>query len=142
MLIGSSLVEQVMLTGQDGRRLVAIVVLSPSELVNAGFMTAAEGDRLQKANDALNNPQCTLEELEEQGALLQKASEDLRTKTDLQKALMTDIKAATAGFRAWEQVGATYVTLEPFAMVNGQLTQSYKVKRDAVQSRYGDELPK
>jgi hypothetical protein len=31
--------------------------------------------------------------------------------------------------------------MEPFAMVNGQLTQSYKVKRDAVYDRYGSELP-
>lgn len=142
VLIGSTLVEQVMLTGQDGRRLVAIVVLSPSELVNAGFLTSAEGERLQKANEALNNPQCTDEECEDQGALLQEASETLRKNADLQKALMGDIKAATGNFRAWEQVGATYVTLEPFAMVNGQLTQSYKVKRDAVQARYGNELPK
>ena len=27
------------------------------------------------------------------------------------------------------------------AMANGQLTQSYKVKRDSVLARYGDELP-
>ena len=34
-----------------------------------------------------------------------------------------------------------YVTLEPFAMANGLLTQSYKVKRDFVAKRYSDELP-
>jgi len=33
------------------------------------------------------------------------------------------------------------VTLEPFAMANGLLTQSFKVKRDFVAKRYEDELP-
>jgi long-chain acyl-CoA synthetase len=33
-----NLVEQVMLTGQDGRRLIAIAVLKPSELVNSGYL--------------------------------------------------------------------------------------------------------
>ena len=53
---------------------------------------------------------------------------------------MADVKKATKGFRAWEQVGAIYLTLEPFAMANGQLTQSYKVKRASVLERYEDEL--
>jgi long-chain acyl-CoA synthetase len=60
----------------------------------------------------------------------------------LQDALTADVKKATAGFRGWEKVGAIYITLEPFTMANGQLTQSYKVKRAAVMDRYGNELPK
>jgi hypothetical protein len=31
-----------------------------------------------------------------------------------------------------EQMSTVILTLEPFAMANGQSTQSYKVKRDAV----------
>ena len=49
-------------------------------------------------------------------------------------------KSTTEGFRAWERVDTAYITLEPFAMANGQLTQSYKVKRASVMERYGDEL--
>jgi long-chain acyl-CoA synthetase len=142
VLGASDLVEQVMLTGQDGRRLVAIVVLSPTELAKAGYLSQDEGEKLQAANDAVNDPKCTEEMCTENSATLKKASEDLRKNSDLQKGLMTDIKAATSGFRGWEQVGDVHVILEPFAMANGQLTQSYKVKRDSVMTRYGDELPK
>jgi len=141
VLGASDLIEQVMLTGQDGRRLVAIVVLSPSELVKAGYVTQAEGTQLQKANEAVNDPKCTDEDCKTNSAVLLKTSEDLRKNKELQGALMSSIKAATTDFRAWEQVGAVYVTMEPFAMVNGQLTQSYKVKRASVMERYGDELP-
>jgi len=132
--------EQVMLTGQDGRSLTAIAVLSPNELVNAGFMDKSKGETLQKANEKLNDPKCTEEDCAEEIALLNDASEELRNDDSLQKALMTDVRAATKDFRAWEQVGNLYVTLEPFAMSNGLLTQSYKVKRDAVANRYAGEL--
>jgi long-chain acyl-CoA synthetase len=139
---GSAFFDQVMLTGQDGRRIVAITVLSPNELVNTGYLTKEEGKMLQGANEKVNDPKCSEEELEEQSKILRDASVKLRDNKDLMVALMGDVKKATKEFRAWEQVGAIYPTLEPFAMANGQLTQSYKVKRAAVIDRYGDELPK
>ena len=46
------------------------------------------------------------------------------------------MKKATAKFRPWEQVSSVYLSLEPFAMVNGLLTQSFKIKRDKVKDRY------
>ncbi|EEC48472.1 predicted protein, partial [Phaeodactylum tricornutum CCAP 1055/1] len=101
-----SLIEQVMLTGQDGRKLTAIVVLSPSELANEGFLSKDEGALMQKRNEQVNDPK------------------------------------STKRFQKWEQVKDVYVTLEPFAMANGQLTQSYKVKRPFVLERYEDELSK
>jgi long-chain acyl-CoA synthetase len=58
------------------------------------------------------------------------------------KSLLEQIKDANNGYGRWEQVSTVYLTMEPFAMANGQLTQSYKVKRDAVTARYYDELPK
>jgi long-chain acyl-CoA synthetase len=138
------LVEQVMLTGQDGRRLVAIAVLSPAELAKAGFMDRAQADRLQAANEVINDPKSSPEACEADLALLRTASQELRqSNAELQKALHDVVRAATGtGFRAWEQVSTVHLTLEPFGMVNGQLTQSYKVKRDSVMSRYCDELPK
>lgn len=136
------LVDQVMLTGQDGRRLVAIVVLSLTELANAGFLDRSEADKLQAANEVVNDPKCTVQDSKEPSQILRQASDDLRQNKELQRALTTAVKKATgAGFRSWEQVSTVYLTLEPFAMVNGQLTQSYKVKRASVMDRYGDELP-
>eukprot|EP00529_Nitzschia_sp_RCC80_P017279 CAMPEP_0113496736 /NCGR_PEP_ID=MMETSP0014_2-20120614/30273_1 /TAXON_ID=2857 /ORGANISM="Nitzschia sp." /LENGTH=840 /DNA_ID=CAMNT_0000390663 /DNA_START=284 /DNA_END=2806 /DNA_ORIENTATION=+ /assembly_acc=CAM_ASM_000159 len=139
----NGLVDQVMLTGQDGRRLVSIVVLSPAELANLGFLDREQADKLQAANEVLNDPKCTVEDCDEYSKVLRQVSVDLRQNQDLQNTLVGLVRSATGGegFRAWEQVSTVYVTMEPFAMVNGQLTQSYKVKRDSVMDRYGDELP-
>ena len=141
VLGGSSLIEQVMLTGQDGRRLVAVVVLRPDELGLAGFLEKAEATKLQEAYDAINDPKCTEEECEANLKILNDAASKLQSNQQLKANLKTDVKAATSSFRAWEQVGDIHVTLEPFAMANGLLTQSYKVKRDAVMARHGDDLP-
>lgn len=143
-ILGGSngLIEQVMLTGQDGRRLVAIAVLSPTELAASGILGKDEAARLQEANEQVNDPKCEVEDCEVASALLRKASEDLRSNTGLQKTLNSLASASTTdGFRNFERVTNVYLTMEPFAMVNGQLTQSYKVKRDAVSSRYESELP-
>lgn len=136
----SSLVEQILLTGQDGRSLTALLVLSPNELAKRGFLDETAGKKLQKANEKVNNPQATEDMCAEEIDLLSAASEDLRNDSSLQAALTADVKAATRGFRSWEQVGKIFVTLEPFAMSNGLLTQSYKVKRDVVANRYKDQL--
>jgi long-chain acyl-CoA synthetase len=137
-----NLVEQVMLTGQDGRRLIAIVVLKPSELVNTGYLDKAVGDQLQAANEKVNDPKCSEEDCAGDTATLHQASDALRQNKALQDFLVESLKRATSNFRAWEQVNDVYVTLEPFAMANGQLTQSYKVKRDVVLNRYAEYLPK
>jgi long-chain acyl-CoA synthetase len=135
-----SLVEQVMLSGQDGRSLVAILVLNPRELANFGYLDSAVAKKLELANEKLNDPKAILEDCAESNDILLNASSDLRNNGGLKSALMADIRAATKEFRKWEQVGDIYLTLEPFAMSNGLLTQSYKVKRDAVANRYMNEL--
>ena len=140
-ILGSTpLIEQIMLSGDDGKSLTAIVVLSPNELVNAGFLDKATGSSLQKDNEKMNDPQTSEEDCAASSKVLNGAADNLRNDESLKKTLMTDIRAATKDFRKWEQVGNVFITLEPFAMCNGQLTQSYKVKRDAVSSRYAEEL--
>lgn len=136
----SPLIEQVILTGQDGRRLVAIAVLNPTELGVAGFLDSDEVKRLQAANDKVNDPKCSNEDCKSASSILNQASEKLRSNADLKKVLAADVSRATSSFRKWEQVGGIYLTLEPFAMANGQLTQSYKVKRAQVLERYESEL--
>jgi long-chain acyl-CoA synthetase len=140
ILGGSSMVEQILLTGQDGKTLTAVVVLSPNELVNAGYLDSKTGATLQKANEKINNPKASPEQCADDTELLSSAAIDLRNNDSLITALKKEVKASTKQFRKWEQVGDVYVTLEPFAMSNGLLTQSYKVKRDAVVNRYMDEL--
>jgi long-chain acyl-CoA synthetase len=130
-----------MLTGQDGRGLVAIVVLNPNELANEGYLDAKAGSMLQAQSDKVNDPQCTEEACKEGCQALSEASTKLRRDENLAKALKEiTTKATKTGFRPWEKVSEVFLTLEPFAMANGQLTQSYKVKRAQVTERYGDEI--
>lgn len=136
----SDLVEQLMVGGQDGKSIMAIAVLSATELAKAGYLDESEGKKLQKLNEVINNPKCTDEEAESASKKLNKAADQLRSDASLVKALKDDMKKACAGFRPWEQVGKVYITLEPFAMTNGLLTQSYKVKRDVVADRYMGEF--
>jgi long-chain acyl-CoA synthetase len=59
-ILGGSggLVEQAMLTGRNGRRLVAILVLSPTELANLGYLRKSEAEILQKAIEVVDGPKC------------------------------------------------------------------------------------
>ncbi|KAL7565021.1 hypothetical protein ACA910_020733 [Epithemia clementina (nom. ined.)] len=137
----SNLVDQVMLTGQDGRRLVAITVLNPKALAEDGFVSDPKTVKeLQEAVDKVNDPKIRPDECEGELKLLQSFSAQLRQDSGLKSRLVDDMARATTNFRKWEQVGSVYYTLEPFAMANGLLTQSYKVKRNVVLDRYKDSL--
>ncbi|KAL3802184.1 hypothetical protein HJC23_001728 [Cyclotella cryptica] len=143
ILTESDLVEQVMLYGDDGRRLIAITVLNPNELVSAGLMEEAVAKEIAKDHDLVNDPKCSEEVCAEACERLAKASAKIRSDGTIPKQVASQVKRATSSdtFRKWEQVSEVYVTLEPFAMANGLLTQSYKVKRDFVARRYKEELP-
>ena len=142
ILSESPLIEQIMLTGQDSRRLTAIVVLNPTELAEAGFLEVNEAKKLQKLSEDVNDPKCTPEDCSEMSKELEEASKALRLNKELGTAILSDMKRATAkGFQPWERVGEFYLTLEPFAMANGLLTQSFKVKRDFVAKKFEDVLP-
>lgn len=139
----SDLIEQVMLSGQDGRKLIGITVLNPNALAAAGFLDESSAKDILKDYERVNNPLCTEEDCVAACDRLAKASDDIRSNSDIVKKVAVDVKRATSSgaFRKYEQVKDVYVTLEPFAMANGLLTQSFKVKRDFVAKRYQDELP-
>ena len=101
-----------------------------------------EATRLQNANEQINDPKCDPEDCATASAVLQNASVDLRSNKELTSTLSKLASHSTTdGFRNFERVSEVYLTMEPFAMANGQLTQSYKVKRDSVYEKYGSELP-
>jgi len=137
-----SMIQQVMLTGQDGRSLIAIIVLNINELVEAGFLDGKLGKTLQKNFDKVNDPKCSEDDCTLGCSILNEESENLRKNHVLVSVLMNQISQATVGFRKWEQVGSVLLTLEPFSMCNSLLTQSYKVKRDAVLKRYEGHIQK
>jgi long-chain acyl-CoA synthetase len=136
-------VEQVMLTGQDGRSLLAITVLNPNALAEAGLLDSSLAKNLMVDYEKVNDPKCSEEDCALACDRLAKASIDIRSNNAIVKKISADVKRATSSdaFRKYEQTSDVYVTLEPFAMANGLLTQSYKVKRDFVAKRYENELP-
>ena len=92
--------------------------------------------------DAVNDPKCSEEESLIACKRLEMVSKEIRSDKDLVNKVRSEVKQTTSSgaFRKWEQVNEVFLTLEPFAMANGLLTQSYKVKRDFVAKRYADEL--
>ncbi|KAL7428015.1 hypothetical protein ACHAXM_001094 [Skeletonema potamos] len=139
-ILSSSLVEQVMLSGQDEKRLSAIVVVNPDALAKVGLLDKDRAASVMKDYETVNDPKCTEEDCFEACKRLEEASTEIRSKELITERVKSDVKKATAAFRKWEQVNNVFITLEPFAMGNGLLTQSYKVKRDAVAKRYENEL--
>lgn len=129
------LIDQCLLTGQDGRRLYAVCVVNPTTAQQ--YLNEDMCSQLQTAQDKVNDP--TASQVEAQKAIdeLQQATRDiLSTNKELYQYVQETVKAATMNFRQWEQVSKVHLTFEPFAISNGQLTQSYKMKRNAVVEHY------
>jgi long-chain acyl-CoA synthetase len=135
-LLGCKLIDQVVLAGQDEKRLGAIVVLNPQALSNKGIIEHDEGERLQKLVDTINDPHCLEDDYVQASSDLMDVTKKVESDKKLMAVIGDDVKHLLKNFRPWEQVGIFTFLLEPFAMVNGLLTQSYKVKRAAVLEQY------
>jgi len=144
ILSSVDLVEQVMLSGQDQKSLTAIAVVNPDALAKAGLLNEDLATSLMKDYETVNDPKCNEEECAEACKRLEDASDRIRSEGIVTEKVKADIKKATSGasFRKWEKVNNVYITLVPFAMGNGLLTQSYKVKRHAIAKHYENELGK
>lgn len=131
-LAASPLVDQVMLVGQDEKALGALVVVNLAALLEEGLIDEPKAHALQGAipatpRDPTPNP-----------ALLEAEAEALN-QGPARAAVLREVKElikSNEQFAPWEQVGAVWVLLEPFTMENGLMTQTLKVKRDAVAHRY------
>jgi long-subunit acyl-CoA synthetase (AMP-forming) len=93
--------QQVVLTRRNGRRLVAILVMSPTELANLGYLSKSEAENLQKAIEVARDPKCG--DYAAESKFLQKASEELRKNINLQTTLVSAIRANN-GFARWKQM--------------------------------------
>jgi long-chain acyl-CoA synthetase len=140
ILSTSDLIEQVMLMGDDGRRLIAVTVLDLPGLLEQNLISKADAEKYGKLVDIMNDPKFEKEATVKAQVELAEFGEKLRANPAVSKAVVSDLKAASganAGFRAWEGVQDAYLVVEPFAMSNGLLTQSFKVKRAQVAEQYG-----
>ncbi len=140
ILSGCDLLDQVMLMGDDGRRLVAVCVVSLDGLVDRGLMTQVEADKYRDAVEVMNDPRFDPSDVPSAKELLKELTVRLQSDKSVVDAIQSDLKSSTGepnGFRKWETVKDAMVLAEPFAMSNGLLTQSFKVKRNEVANRYG-----
>jgi len=141
ILSSSGIIEQVMLMGDDGRRLVAVAVVDLGGLEEKGLVSKDDRVKYQKLVDVMNEPKFDRDETDNAKSELEKLGTKLRSDSAVVSAVVSDLKAASgtaAGFRTWESVQDAYVVVEPFAMSNGLLTQSFKVKRAQVAEAYGE----
>jgi len=112
-LLGSQLIDQVILRGQDEKQLSAIVVLNPRELAIAGFINDKEGERLQQLCDKINEPLCSVDTYNAASRELNESLETLRMNKQLHDHLKDDSKRLLQKFRTWEQVTDFDIRLEP-----------------------------
>eukprot|EP00520_Triparma_pacifica_P006470 CAMPEP_0118648140 /NCGR_PEP_ID=MMETSP0785-20121206/8992_1 /TAXON_ID=91992 /ORGANISM="Bolidomonas pacifica, Strain CCMP 1866" /LENGTH=460 /DNA_ID=CAMNT_0006540303 /DNA_START=569 /DNA_END=1950 /DNA_ORIENTATION=- len=138
-ILTSDLIEQVVLSGDDGRRLVAICVLNIPALAAAGYITKDQEKKYAPLVETMNDPKYDPELCASAASDLSSLTEELALDSALLSVIKEELKSSTgvkAGFRAWESVSEAIITSEPFAMSNGLLTQSFKVKRQPVIDRW------
>lgn len=136
----SSLVDQVMLVGQDEKYLGALVVLSVSELLEKGYIDADKAKELSALiADAAPEEKGASPKVGASSAL-RKEADILNQNTKLKEELMSSMASVGMKFRPWERVGAVSILLEPFAISNGLCTQTLKIKKDKVTNFFSDNV--
>jgi long-chain acyl-CoA synthetase len=124
--IRSPYVDQIMLVGQDQRSLGALIVPNLEALQSwaaaQSLFVAIPGD------DAPAPVDCTVITLD-----------DERVQKLIRDELAREVKDRP-GYRPDDRIGPFRLILEPFSIENGLLTQTLKVRRPVVTSRYRDMI--
>ncbi|CBJ32681.1 long chain acyl-CoA synthetase [Ectocarpus siliculosus] len=131
-----SLIDQVMLFGQDERFLGAIVCLNPLNMGAAGIISQEDASRysgLLGPTPLTTGPAGTPKELAD-------AEKEILGAPGLERAVMDQLKAVAGEERPWEQVGSVIMKFEPFTTSNGLITQTLKTKRNVVAERFSKEI--
>jgi long-chain acyl-CoA synthetase len=135
--VAGGIVEQAMLVGQDETFLTAVAVLNPGALAMRGLISAERAAQLETCIGATPLTTGPAGEV----SMLVEASEKLRGDPKVMAAVAADLESANAGTeRPWERIGKAIITLVPFSVANNQLTQTLKVKRDAVTAAFDGEI--
>ncbi|MEO0947688.1 MAG: AMP-binding protein [Cyanobacteria bacterium J06641_5] len=113
----SPYIDQIVLVGQDRRSLGALIVPNFDALQQ---WAAAENTTLDTEDVAALNANRALQNL-----LRQELTREVRDRP---------------GYRPDDRIGAFWLLLEPFSPENGLMTQTLKIKRPVVASRYATEI--
>lgn len=126
----SELIEQIVLVGQDRKRLAALVYPSVKPLL------MAHRDRLASAARALtssDDPNVWAEHPQAVSLLVADAEVRSQVLSELQALIK-----ARPGYRSDDLIGDLRFIPEPLTMENGLMTQTYKIRRNRVAERYID----
>ncbi|CAM9480284.1 unnamed protein product [Hapterophycus canaliculatus] len=139
-----SLIDQVMLFGQDERFLGAIVCLNPSNLGATGIISQASRAKLcledASRYSALLGPTPLTTGPVGTSRELADAEKEILAASGLKQAVMEQLKAVASEGRPWEQVGDVIMKFEPFTTSNGLITQTLKTKRNVVTDKFSTEI--
>ncbi|GBG63422.1 hypothetical protein CBR_g38044 [Chara braunii] len=113
-ILKSNLISQVMLVGQDQRKIGALIVSNKEEL-----HAAAVAHKLSQGD---NSPP---------------AENDYR---ELIRQELRKCVNSSKGFRTQDSVGPFVLIDEPFSIENGMLTATMKMKRDVISDKYADKI--
>ena len=125
-------VDQIVMVGQDQKRLAALVYPNVSALMqDFGDSIAPEARDLTGSSDP------------SQWATSDDAVQRLLSQSTLQKSLLEDLQQRLrqrAGYRPDELVREFRFVPEPFTIENGLMTQTYKIRRNQVADTYADAI--
>ncbi|WP_017325478.1 long-chain fatty acid--CoA ligase [Synechococcus sp. PCC 7336] len=125
-------VDQIVVVGQDQKRLAALVY--PNLLQVAQSFGTAIAPQLRQLTQS-DDPAHWLERPE--------AIELLTSQPAVRAAVLSDLQQRLKqrpGYRPDEQLGDFRFVPEPFSIENGLMTQTYKIRRNRVVERYAREI--
>ena len=128
----SAWVDQIVVVGQDRKRLAALVYPNHSALLQTfGDEIAVQASHLSGSGDR-------------QDWLQSSAALDLLlAQPQLRRALLEDLQQRIKqrpGYRPDEQLGDCRFVDEPFTIENGLMTQTYKIRRNQVAEKYAGTI--
>jgi long-chain acyl-CoA synthetase len=154
---GSRLIDQIMLVGQDQRYLGAVINVNVPELVRLGLVTEEQATKWDPSGASVPVLRYESSLLNRNPAVVRALAEDLERVSEATNPMplpkLSHIFTAHGGsclffvtmqvcnrLRPWERVSKFYVTLLPFTLANGQMTQTAKIKRYQIASAYAEEI--
>ena len=132
-ILASSLVDQIMLVGQDQRALSALVVPHLESLQIEGLIDDEFVERVEKLRQAP----------EENRAEISKLEIELGNRSDVSSIIKSELRnynEERIGYSNNDRILNIRLILVPFSVENGQLTQTLKLKKKVVNQVYAEEI--
>jgi len=125
-------IDQIMLVGQDRQSLGALIVPNLDALQQ---WASTQNCRLQLPDSALNSSAADIIHSSDDAAIEALDFDHQKIQALFKKELLREVKDRP-GYRPDDRIGPFRLLLEPFAVENGMMTQTLKIRRPVVRERY------